>query len=763
MAEGGAVGVKVIPDFTGFGSLFSGGIRGALTQAEGMGKQLSAALGGGMKTGLVLVGAAAAIAITDFVAKGVQQYSRLAETTRELDAITGASAERTSLFAGVLKNLGVNAASAARPLGLLANNIQNHTDLFAKYGVQIAHTASGQADLLGTLENLRKSFSGSADATARDAAAKALLGRGFQTLIPYLELSNTQLKQFQDIARRSGAVFTQADVDNARQMAVNVAQAKSAIQSVEIVAGRGATTGINNLFSGLNVLSKTGAGDLPRVFGNLLTGGIVELPDHIKNAVSAENDLSRSAQQTQIDLANEAAAADSLGTAIEGIHSAEEGVHSAQEGVQHAAQGIVNAQRGVRNAHEGALHASESLATAEQNLNDLYRTSAEGSDAVAHAQLGVIAADLGVRDATESLADATKNLTELQQFAAQDSAHELTDAHLSLAGATLSLAEARRNLATVHPTAQDPYASQRARLGVQQAVENQKKAQEALAKTTQFGTSADKALTDAQRAARDASERLTTAFQAQDDARTALHDAEVAFDRQEMDLQRAVRDARIGVRDAVEQEHSSEQALADAKQSYADSEQTLTDAKIKLRDANDKVNQALDDEAAKGVNLNAVLDTLKAKYPELAGIIEQFYGRVTAARQADAQAAMALPPNATTAPLPGMIPGLGGASSRPPPLGELYPPPGAIYNPVGTRAGGGAVYPGQAYLVGEQGPEILQDGRVYPRGQAPPTISTATGDTYNFHLNGPVGSYAEFEQWITKLQNKRRKATRGRQ
>jgi hypothetical protein len=757
--DGGSVGIRAIPDFGNFGSLFSQGVRGAVTQAEGLGKELSTALGGGMKAGLALAGAGAAFAIADFVASSVREYDRLVETTRELDAVTGASAERTSLFAGVLRNLGIDANSAGRPLGILANNIQNHTQLFDRYGIAIAHTKDGQADLLGTLDNLRQAFAGSATETLRDAAAKNLLGRGFQTLIPYLELSNTQLKQFEDIARRSGEIFTQADLDNARLMAVNVETAKEHIEALKLSVGRDATAGVNNFFSGLNVLSKkTGVGDIPRVAANLTGLGQVlgiDLPHHIRNAVQGENDLSRTAAQTKIDLTNEAAAVDTLGTAIEGLHSAEEGVQSAEQGVQHAAEGVTKAQQGVQKAHEGTAKAVEGVALAQRNLDDFYRQSAEGADAVAKAQLGIGAADRGVRDATESLTDATKNLTEAQQFEAQDAASQLTDLHLSLASATLSLAQARRTAATAYPTVNDPFAQQRARLGVAQAVQNQKKAQEDLDKAQQFGTSAENNLTTAQRAARDAAEKLTAAFQSQDDARTALAEAEIKFDQQEADLQRAVRDARRSVTDAVSSEHDAEQSLSDAKQTYANSEQTLTDAKIKVRDATDKVNTSLDNEAAIGVNLNAVLDQLKAKYPELAGTIEQFYTRVVAARAA-ATGPVAGPP----APAP-YVPG---QDTRPPAQQRQSPP--SSYDI--RKAAGGRVVPGQTYVINEQGYERVtfdQPGTVHPANLTP-----AGGDggsmpgahSHPIYLNGKLVGEAMAED-MSVAQARFRSSTRGRQ
>lgn len=743
--SGGKVGLNVVPDFGSFSSLFSNGIRGALTTAQTEGKKIADALGGGLKTGVIVATAAAGIAIGDFVLKGVQQYTQLADTTRTLDAITGASAQRSSLFAGVLKEVGVSADSAARPLGILAKNIQNHTALFDKYGVAIAKTKDGQTDLFGTLDNLRQLFNSSADATVKDAAAKELLGRGFQTLIPYLELSNTQLKEFQDIARRSGDVITQSDVDNARQLAVNIEQAKEHIQSLQIAAGRAGASGVNDFFSGLNVLSKTGVGDIPRVLANLTGLGQllgIDLPNHIRQAVSSEDDLARKHAELVLATQEAGVATDSLGKAIEGLNSAEEGVQSAEQGVQKAAEGITKAeqnvqkayegvtkaQEGVQKAHEATQKAIESETKAQQALADLLVKGPVDANAVTSAQQALESADRGVTDSTEQLAQAEQNLAQIQQFEAVDAANELTAAHLQLAQTTLQLTQAKFQASRAVPTLNDPFAQQQAQLQVQQATLAQANARENLTKITDFGTQADTNAANAQKQVRDAAQRVTDALDSQADAQTKLNTAllgDPQFEQKVADAKQAVADAALGVRDAQQGERDAtlavrdanqavvdaNQGVLDAKQSQTDAEQKLSDAKIKVRDATDAVNQIIDDEAAKGVNLAGVLDTLKQKYPELAGIIDQFYAQVSASR---AQFAATQP---TTAPPP---------PSGPPPGTDTRPAAQQAQSPPSSyniqRAGGGGVVPGQTYLINERGYETVTfpaAGEVHPANLTP--------------------------------------------
>lgn len=778
--SGGRVSLDVIPNFTSFGSLFSQGIRGALQAAQDGGKQVSDALGGGLKSGILLGTAAAGIAIGDFVLKGVQEYEKLADTTRTLDAVTGASAQQTSLFAGVLKGVGVDANSAARPLVALAASVQEHTDLFAKYGIEIAKTSSGNVDLLGTLDNLRKSFGGATNATQADDEAKKLLGKSYQTLIPYLELSNTQLKQQQDIVRASGGVINQSDLDAARQLAVNLDLAKEKVKSVQAEASKLAVGAINDVAKGFSTWSKTGIGDLPRVLLNPLTLGLVQIPDHIKNAVRAENELASSADAAKRQFQEQATAVDSIGKAIEGVNSAEEGVHSAQEGVQraaegvqssqegvtkaaenyqHAVEGVTSAEQGVQKAAEGVQRAEQQQADAQQNLNDLLAKGAVDAQAVEEAQRGLDSANRQVRDSTEALAQAEQNLVEVQAFAGVDSANELTNAHLQLSQATLQLAQARFQLGTAQPTLQNPFAAQQASLAVRQAQEQQRQAQENVNKLSQFGTSTDKQLADAQKQVRDATERVGDSLQAQADAQQKLNQAQAGdpdFQKKVADAKRQVADASLAVRDAEEGEttaslalrdakqavtdatdgeHKAAQSLADARQAQADADQTLTDAKIHLRDATDQVNQLIKDETDKGVDLGAVLDALKQKYPELAGIIDQFYSSVVTSRQKLDNA----PPPPRPAPPPG-------TDLRPPGpsvgrTSQLQAPPSSYDI---QRASGGDVEPGRTYRINERGYETVTfpaAGTVHPANLTP--IGGGANITVNIAGTWDLSSPAE--------------------
>lgn len=109
------------------------------------------------------------------------------------------------------------------------------------------------------------------------------------------------------------------------------------------------------------------------------------------------------------------------------------------------------------------------------------------------------------------------------------------------------------------------------------------------------------------------------------------------------------------------------------------------------------------------------------------------------------------------------------------PMANFSDPGSLVGNGFPPRAKGGPVMAGQAYLVGEKGPEVMlapQDGYVYDAATTARMMSgtstalaptkSAGGVTNHYHLSpvftGPVGSQRELETWLTgSIDNLRRK------
>jgi len=191
------------------------------------------AMGSAVQAAALVGGTAIAVGLVNAVKKGIQSYVDLGTSALQLQRITGGSAQQVSGFSAVLQTLGITSDAATKPLGLLANNIATHSTYFDKAGVSVAHYKDGTTDVIGTLDNLRLKFQETSDATQRDALAKETLGRGYQTLLPYLTATNEQVAEFQRQAVAHGEILSQADIDKAHEFQIQTRELQAGVSQLE--------------------------------------------------------------------------------------------------------------------------------------------------------------------------------------------------------------------------------------------------------------------------------------------------------------------------------------------------------------------------------------------------------------------------------------------------------------------------------------------------------------------------------------------------
>lgn len=711
--SGGKVGIQVVPSFSGFGSLLAGGVRSSLSQAEGLGRQLSNVIAGGVKSAAPLIAAAAGVALADFAAKGVRAFADTTAEIRKFQRATGEGAQDSSRWVYAANQMGISVDTLSTGMVRFGRNIVEHRDKLNAWGVSVATNDRGTTSLTGTLLNLAEAYQKNQDPAQRNAMVLELIGKSGASLIPILQRGKEGLQEFFDEAEAHGLVFDDEQLKQGRDFTLSMKNLAEAGKGLEIQLGQGLVPVLTDLANAsanavdkVNKLTKP-IGGVAGVIGFLVKGALGPAGPLLDlfgtkshSAAASQEDLAKGIQQAVAQM-------DSEKSALQGMISAAEGVRSAQQGIQSAQRGVQQAERGVIDAHEATEKAQRGVADAQGRLNDLLTKGAVDAHAVADAERGVIAANRGVRDATEALADAQERLNELQRGATAD---ELTDAHLSLAGATLALAEARFGAARARPTADDPFAVQRARLGVREAAQRQKEAQEAVTAAQQKGTASDKSLADAQRQVRDATERVNDAMGAQTEAQEKLRGAQAG----DPEFQQKVAEARRGVADAQEAVNKAQQGEVDARQAVIDARDQLNEATLRLRDSQYGLDDAFDKGQRSVADMDRVIGQLVQKYPELAPLVGRFSDLANAIGAA----------NSATQSLTGSLGQFLAGNIPPPPPGGTAGITSQFAQQFGLpqRAAGGPIYSGRAFLVGEDGPEILYNGRVYPSGQAPPEL-----------------------------------------
>lgn len=206
---------------------------------------------------------AAATAITAFAADAVRDYIKLAGEIRNFQRVSGASAEEASAFVAVLDDMGVEAEAGSKAIGKLAR-----ADL-AQLGIEVARNKDGTTNLVETLLNLADAYKATADPAEKQRLVFAALGKSGADLIPILEQGRVGLKRFFEGVEGTEQIFSQKQIDEAREYELAVDDLQDAFGDLQ----RGAARELVPALSDVALVMATtvrAAGDLKGVIGKLI-------------------------------------------------------------------------------------------------------------------------------------------------------------------------------------------------------------------------------------------------------------------------------------------------------------------------------------------------------------------------------------------------------------------------------------------------------------------------------------------------------------
>lgn len=370
--------------------------------------------------------------------------------------------------------------------------------------------------------------------------------------------------------------------------------------------------------------------------------------------------------------------------------------------------GLVDAQRAQQASLRSVDEAQRTVGEKRRTLNDLLRQGAVDTKAVTAAEAGLVSASKTVVTAQERVRTTLEALNKQLRSASRS---DLDEANLSLREATLGVAEAQDQAEQAQLdliTAQeagDPEGIDDAQrritastIGVERALRAQVAAQQAVNDLNPLSVAGQKRIAEAADAYEQAQLDLTTAHRGVEQATRDLQTAQAGDPEFADKLATARRD------------------LAVAEQGVSDAQFAAVKSAAALRDVSNEYGYALRFVGDEAANVRAQLLGIAAINPTLAG---------------DARFLAGMVPNA---PMMGQI------------TGSLGP------GGVGRRASGGPVTAGGAYLVGENGPELLTMGS-NAMGYVHPNRSMASmgGTTVvQLNINHPLTDRAQAE-YVARL------------
>jgi hypothetical protein len=158
----------------------------------------------------------------NFIKEAANATEEWAFSVQKLSQLTGVSAEAAGALAGVAKEEGVSVDTVSAALGKLSLAIANHPKKFTELGIAIRDASGNLLPMEQILGNTVRGLDAFEVGTNRNAAATALLTRGFTNLLPELErlgpaLNPANLERMREFLQGLGLAIDENGIARARE------------------------------------------------------------------------------------------------------------------------------------------------------------------------------------------------------------------------------------------------------------------------------------------------------------------------------------------------------------------------------------------------------------------------------------------------------------------------------------------------------------------------------------------------------------------
>lgn len=404
---------KVVVDLVAKGQQAAGEFKKVGQAADEMGTKVStggrlanlatSALQNPLRTvGILLSAEAAAVTVS------VAAYTNYAGKVREVQRVSGTTAQQASGLTYAFEKLGIGASTGAAAIFQLERRAGDGKLSLEKFGTSVKRTSDGSLDLVGTLGNIADAYQRTQDPARRAALLMNAFGRQGKTLIPILAQGRDGIKNLFDEAGRTNHLLDQGDLDRAKEFTLAVRELGQTFDGLKIKLG-------NALTPALTQLTETGTSlvqiaDQAGVF-DVMAQGAKGWADALTSPVAIVRAWTDELGLTSNKVNINKAAQDQYNRALQNYTTiAGEGNAKTREGKAAAAE-LARAKRvltGVENQYLTATGQTQAATDALAQKSDTYKSAIEGVSAARDAEKS------GEQDAITSakaLADAYDKVT----------------------------------------------------------------------------------------------------------------------------------------------------------------------------------------------------------------------------------------------------------------------------------------------------------------------------------------------------------------
>jgi biotin operon repressor len=182
---------------------------------------------------------ALAVGVGALALEGVKSFVELGSEIRNFQRVSGASAEVSSEWVAISKDLGLSTETTATGVFRLSKAINGHADVLKADGIEIAKTKDGHVDLTATLLNVGDAYKKAGTGVEGNKIAFDAFGRSGKELLPVLGKTREELQKFIEEARKHGEVFSQADLQRTYDYKLAMHGLSEAVGGLERSIGAG--------------------------------------------------------------------------------------------------------------------------------------------------------------------------------------------------------------------------------------------------------------------------------------------------------------------------------------------------------------------------------------------------------------------------------------------------------------------------------------------------------------------------------------------
>ncbi len=219
--------------------LITGDESGAVKAAKNT-ESVYADLGDNLKKSAIAIGAAftaATAAATVFAKKSVDEFKNVASETRELQRLTGGTAETMSRLRFAGQQVGVSVDALGNGLKKLSKGMADTNKLTKETGIRFTDAKGRLLPLDKALENVAEKFKTMPDGVKKNQLAMQLFGKSGTDLIPILNKGRDGLKDLSAQADKYGLTLTQNNLDALKRNAQAHKELDAAMQGLKVQVG----------------------------------------------------------------------------------------------------------------------------------------------------------------------------------------------------------------------------------------------------------------------------------------------------------------------------------------------------------------------------------------------------------------------------------------------------------------------------------------------------------------------------------------------